>query len=81
MSSIALFNSKHKPFFLVIERTSVFLMTVCNFSLLPPFFLFILALFFSHLFFFVFALTRSALIIFIPFNDQFLFFETPSLEI
>ena len=82
MSSIPLFNSKRKPLFLVIKHTSVFLMTVFNFSLLSPFFYLVYScIIFSHLFFFVFALTRSALMIFILFNDHFLFSKTPSLEI
>ena len=75
MSSIALFNSKRKPLFLVIKHTSIFLMSF-------PLFLSRLFLhYFFSPFLFRFALTRSALMIFILFNDHFLFSKTPSLEI
>ena len=71
-SSTALFNSKLKSFFLWYKHTIGLLMLVCKFSLLSLFFLIYSCIIFSHLFFLVFALTRSAFSIFILFNDYFL---------
>ena len=51
------------------KHTLALLMLVCSFSL---FFLVYSCIIFSHLFFLVFALTRSAFSIFILFNDYFL---------
>ena len=71
-SSTALFNSKLKSFFSWYKHTLALLMLVCSFSLLSLFFLVYSCIIFSHLFFLVFALTRSAFSIFILFNDHFL---------
>ena len=68
-SSTALFNSKLESFFSWYKYTLTRLMLVCSFSL---FFLVYSCIIFSHLFFLVFALIRSAFSIFILFNDHFL---------
>ena len=54
------------------EVTQHLTMLVCSFSLLSLFFSRLFLHYFSHLFFLVFALTRSAFSIFILFNDYFL---------
>ena len=72
-SIIASFNSKLSHFSLY-KHILFLLMIVCSFSLLSLFFFsFILALFYLIFFFrFNFALTRSAISIFILLNDYFL---------
>ena len=65
-SSTALFNPKLKSFFLDISTLKL------SWCLSFPFCLVYFCIIFSHLFFLVFALTRSAFSIIILFNDFFL---------